>query len=608
MDRQTLLEQKRQRLQELKLRRLANSSHSTEIDELVERLLSPKVLVSVGTQTDEIIGLQNVNKPIDQPVEDSKGTSTDGGATLPVQLTKPKVTFDKGVQAVSVDELEERERERERIEEKERENNRQAQESLTLTEKQNDLAVTDPDVITDLVEKSLKTLNKLLVQERNEPDVFTNSIDMAVSSSTSGTMNGETNIPFQRLKWSLSQQKRPVVSVDVAISDPNLIVVAYGHPKVPLISLPSGSSDSDSPGLAVVYCGSPSVQEFILLATSTITTARFDGPHRIMAGLANGKVVVWELANRHSEMVILPLLASPILSSSSALMTGNSQSLKIKFRNHIKPITSLLQQDSSLPVVSISLDGVVNVWSTSILAAPKVSLVQLFKPNETATISTREKLAVSSALFTDFVATNNRSYKENNPYLNGIVVGCQNGELYLVGTSSSEKDHIEATTALEGDRITPLGISSLIELLQTFRDTNLTLLLSTGMDWGFKIWKVFTTKITLHTYVQTDYMIMKAVARPNSNLQFVTMGFNNAPVLEFWSLQDKLMNPVTRIPIDISDNEAPLVPTTIEFSPLGNRLYAGFSTGQVLIWNVDEELLGKYIETKKSPIDTGIRL
>lgn len=633
----------------MKLRRInlqtlaAPEKKASEIDDLVERLqVLPKTMVSVGVQTD--------------PHESVLHNEETEKYSQPPKMGK--ITFDKGVQAVPIasDHY------------GQQENNDSATEIETQLRSKNEQNITedsqpeeiDFESLNSEVAKSLKTLNKLLVQESQEPNYFlvneNQPVDLghAISNGISAFIHSNT-IP--------GISGRAVKCMDVCQSHPELIVISYAARQEyhTIDASNNGSADGsgasldrmkNSPGCAGVYNigGKSPVLEFYLLATSSISSIKFDRgqPNKVIGGLSNGRVVIWELQNYGHSIVLLPLLVSPILStSSSSLIRKGKGSNLIFFQNHISPI-SLIAQDNDLgthnnnrPAITASVDGIINLWSTSILATPKVDSIQLYKPltvsdeqltnggNFTSTGS-KEKLLIasmillnhhqqqhsnsSSAASTLAKTTSSNEISEEHAFLNKIIVGCQDGNLYKLCNNKKSKQFIQSSSKLlvsDHSMITTLTELLVNNGLNNNTHNQSPIIITTGIENGFKVWQVTEDSIRKVAFVHTNYTLVNALSRPQKGFQFVSLGLQPSasssthvnPVIEVWNLQKKLMNPI--LTLDIPEATRELVPTAMEFSDSGDLLYIGFNDGNVLVWNVDDLLLEDAADVNPK-IDNGI--
>ncbi|CAH2353219.1 hypothetical protein CLIB1423_09S05468 [[Candida] railenensis] len=650
MDRQTLLEQKRQRLQELKSRRInsqtsvAPEKNASEIDDLVERMqVIPKTMVSVGVQTD--------------PHESVPNNEETERYSQPPKMGK--ITFDKGVQAVPIatDHF------------AEQQNIDSAKENEIQSGSKNEQNLTDDSLSEEIdfenlnseVSKSLKTLNKLLVQESQEPNYFSvnenqpTDLGYTISNSISALIHSNT-IP--------GIGGRAVKCMDVCQSHPELIVVSYAarNEYHTINDSNRGRDDGNgasldrmknSPGCAGVYNigGKSPVLEFYLLATSSISSIKFDRgqPNKVIGGLSNGRVVIWELQNNGHSIVLLPSLVSPILSTSSnSLIRKGKGSDSIFFQNHTNPVSSIVQDsdlgthDNNRPAITASVDGIINLWSTSILAAPKVDSLQLYKPltvdeeqltsggNFTSS-GPKEKLLITSMILLNHLqqqhsnsssaaasssanTTSSNEISEQHAFLNKTIVGCQDGNLYKLCNNKKSKQFIQSSSMLsesEHSMVTTLTELHINNGSNNNAHNQFTIIITTGIENGFKVWQVTDDSIRKVAFVHTNYTLVNALSRPQKGFQFISLGLQPSasssthvsPVIEIWNLQKKLMNSI--LTLDIPEIARESVPTTMEFSDSGDSLYVGFNDGNVLVWNVDDLLLEDTAELNPK-IDDGI--
>lgn len=254
MDRQSLLEQKRARLQQLKQRRLTLES-SLLVSLILERhLATEKKAISVATQTDTIV---------DDSVSISQAAAVVDEAP---ELTK----FDKSIQT-----------------------------SWELAA----AAITDVPTPVAEAPPTPKTIT-VYVPEPAPPSQF--STFLALRPKLKLAEQSTTN-PISHHWQDVGMKNRQCVAVDYSPHFAELAVVAF--------SAKSLTKPGDSPGVAIVYNMDERTPQFLLQCMLALTTIKFDvvDTKKIFGGCIDGLVVVWNLDELPQlEVAIFPQLATPM--------------------------------------------------------------------------------------------------------------------------------------------------------------------------------------------------------------------------------------------------------------------------------------------------------
>lgn len=538
MDRQTLLEQKRQRLQELKLRRTGNAGSTqddAQVAQLIEKLLSPSVvkMVSVAVQVD-LTGTAGSSQQFERKIDPDK----------------ENLTYDKGVQATTEEIVE---TEADVAQPKER------LEKETLTE----VEFTDTYSLNAAIVKSIKLINKVHVSKLTNPVVIdTNAITDYSEKIDFKVRSGVTQNPFVK-SGSISNVDRPVQCIAMSPHFSELTVVAFA----------SKAGRNSSPGLAVIYSikNNTLFPEYYLHCSTPITTIQFDSnaSHKIIAGLADGKIVIWDLQNRQkSTVAVLPLLQTPLFSALSLADTN------VQLQPHTMPVTSIIQLnvDGNDLIVSFSLDGVVNTWSTNLLATPKLETVRLFLPKRNNEFSNfRDPVRITSALLATERREDDNTTGSEHKFLNSIVVASESGRLFQLSNNPRE-EHIAKSTPQQ----------ELFDNLTDSVEIN-GLVLTSHLDWTLKLW--LESLLEPLVTIPTKTPILRIARRPGAVNHIVTLGLaNKSPaVVEFWDLENSLFKSILDIPIDVTV-------TSVAFGDM-ETLLLGHEDGTVSKWDINKDIL-----------------
>lgn len=556
MDRQTLLEQKRQRLQELRLRRSEASG------------------VPPGP---------NLGSPPPQLTHKDVATQTDTAPILSTRYSPPqsaavpeRTTFDKGIQVDAIPAVSE------------------PKKSVSEPKKPVSQPVHPPKKASapkPVPVPEPTRLQRLLAEE----------IPHEAPSDDS-----EHALPFNIDTLFKTAVERPVLMVDFSPHHPRLMVVAYAHTKssktrqrapVPRLTLVSS-------GLAIVYDLKESpAAEFFLNCTAPITFIAFSKTDstKVVGGLEDGKVVIWDLATTEPATVaVLPLLSSTVVSALG--VSGAS-----KYIHHSGPIVAIEQIGGSNPtMVAVSEDGVVNVWSTSFLEFPKHSSVKLRNPSKDPITGLRNDLVVLSVLFLDRDAlSSNDSASPEYRFLGRMVVGTQSGAIYKLANAENQiqRSYHDNIAGVHSDSVTCLGE------MRSGASTDSNFVLSSHLGWSLKVWDL--NKDSPIAVVPTLFLVNEIALHPKQKSQFITVGtFNKSlvrPVVHFWDMEAKFMGPVCEIAVPNTDSNNLTYATAAKFTAEGTKVAVAFNDGTLAVWNIDVLALNKIIRANKNPdVDGGL--
>lgn len=568
MDRQALLEKKRQRLLELKQRRidfkdteiLADSIASVDVPE-------PPKRVDFAVQVDLPINHESVASA---PVSESPSVS---------------FRFDKAVQT-NFEEIEEIE---------------------DAGKASNGIHVEVPEPIEDISEPSTEEiLHSTLQEQLAESNFNINFSDLRLGIKDKA-VTVEAKAPFNSVPGLSHFLDRPITSVDTTAKFPDLLLVGYAR----LISAKKRSTIphlASTPGLAIIYNRStePMLPEFFLQCTSGITTARFDktDPFRVVAGLENGRVVMWDLTSvKPTQIAVLPTLQTTSLASIAEVSRHN-------YIHHTAPIVLIEQpafENHSSSIITVSAEGVINVWSLNLLAFPKLDSVKILSSNNTGRVTMKDDIRISSVL----VLRNSQRLSEdgNNSlhapeygFLNHTVLGSKNGLLYKL-LNNKDKKFIKTTCTSREECFAP-HIDSVTALAELPLNSTSSLVVSAHLDWHIRLWDITAASPILS--IPTATLVTGIFIRPNHSFQMVTIGCVKAPEvgvsIDFWDLLERTVLPISSIPVQGSLSIA------ATFTDDGSQLVVAFGNGEICIWEIEETKLKSHIQTStKQGIDEGIQ-
>lgn len=582
MDRQALLQQKRQRLQELKLRRAPDAAR---VDEVAARLG-----VSVAVQT--------------APREAPGATAAASAPTPASRAPTSRISYDKGIQVTPLIEAEAAE----------------AAEAEAATEAATEAAAEpaaelNEDALNASLAHSLKTLSRIVLAAEPEEGARARAgADRRHGHADAAATAAVAVAP-------LPSAGRAVGDIDVA--EDGAVVVAYAEAGATESGDGGGAYERvrRSPGLAVVYhpLGGGDARRLApasyLVASAAITAVRFDAgsADTVMGGLASGRVVVWE-PRAEGTVVVLALLVSPVLSSSGAALIGRRRR-DPAFATHAAPVVLLWQTASAealdtraAPFVTASPDGVVNLWSPRILASPRADSLKLWRGSGGSSgggsgdADRRQRLSVGCvALLRGAPAS----------WARAVVVGGSDGWVYRVGNdgavygdSAAGVDGNDGAYGADVSRARG-AVSSIVELHAAPGDGPgpSLLLVTTSHEFGVRLWRTGAvaagrasdamSELTVSPlrFVAAPYLVTRVLARPHSPLEFVTLGIgpdagspSPAAMVSLWRLDASLAARATELAVPKAHSLA--VATSLRFAASGQRLYVGFSDGAVVEWTL----------------------
>lgn len=544
MDRQALLEQKRQRLQELKQRR-------SELAALPSIDLKAPVAVKVdfAVQVDLPTHIQQT------PVH-----------TIYEQPNAPR--FDKAVQTDFENEEEEK------------------HEEIEVTHS----PVEEPQEIEptpqEIVEETLQTELEKTSLHFKFSDLRLGVKDLAAAAEV------DTKEPFSITHGISDFLDRPISGVATSAKFPNVVLVSYGKPK----SQRKTDHITHSQGLAIVFNrdATPMVPEFFLQCTSAITQIQFNvaDPFKVIAGLQNGHVVIWDLTDINpSQISVLPTLQTTSL-------TSLGEKINLNYVRHTLPIVLLQQLDLANQLtsgfVSVCADGIINLWSPNFLAFPKA---------DSAKLSTSEKLkdricATDALLLSSQMrVADDKHVRPELRFLDQLLVGSTDGKVYRLssrGTDSNRGNvaqiYSETETQTDDSFIeSPYVLLSVTCLAELRISVSKSLLVSAHNDWQLRIWDL-TQSLPIAT-ILTSTVVSLIFTRPEHPYHLITVGNvlppKVKPCIQFWDLEAKLLGPIYTFPAPDLGSQV----TSATFSANGDKLVVAFANGELKVWEIEEPRL-----------------
>lgn len=517
MDRQSLLEQKRQRLQQLKLRRAP---------------LEPK-LENTPPEVKRVDAAVQVNAAVQVTVQ---------------PLEPERTTFNKAIQ-VDLQREDDKQREefqqREEIQQKEED----VQEAI--------VPQTDTELDPTLMD-SLTRLNRVLAADPKLPALFAQfTKTLPEKTETSDSAFAET-LALQPIDG------RSVVAMDAR---DDVIAVAY--------SKPVAAGGIRASGLVVVHSleADRVFPEYFLETTSPVTVVLLDESlQKVIGGLEDGSVVVWDLAGAEpTAITLLPSLKTQLFPSGTAHV------------RHSDAVVGLFPLNSGR-VLSVSRDGIINVWSSNFLALPDLNSIRLESAERT--FFSNSIPIECSVLLPQSETPSITSHAPEYAFLNGVVVALSSGALYKLHNDALT-GYIHSILSAPKEPLKPLSMAHL--------EPNL--IVTSHINWTLHLWSL--DKTSPKHVIPTSTIVTHLAARPNHELQFIAVGSVDGtsigPVVQLWDLTKSLMNPIDQLKL------LGTFATTCIFNANGFQVVVGFNDASVRFFSIDDSLL------KPAFVDAGIQ-
>ena len=346
-------------------------------------------------------------------------------------------------------------------------------------------AVTSSADFLDFVDRSSKIIERALDEEYDvladyrfgdvERDASSDDDGLAPGTATKSRRKGrrlKEVHQFYDPKWS----KRRVVS-DVSFSPkwPELILSSYTK---------NPSEPYSPPGLIQIWnLHMRERPEYTFHATSDILTACFSPfhPYLVLGGSYSGQVLLWDTRNRSTQ----PVQKTPL----TGMGTG-----------HTHPVYSLnvVGTQNAHNIVSTSTDGVLCSWSMDMLSQPQEYLELSAPPSLPPSANSTSALFPSNPASgqplplprpTDDLAPLCTAFPHSDPTY--LLTGTESGSIHL----AHRYDRAGARSGIDA-RVLYAGHFAPVTTLDFHRPAGpldlSDLLLSCGLDWSIKLWRIRT--------------------------------------------------------------------------------------------------------------------
>lgn len=533
MDRQSILEQKRQRLEELRKKRLESSIEqntsavqSSEQDqpESQEPLL---LKVDASVQTIGFPNHPNHSSVIQfsEITRFSKGIQTDKKEYIELSRSKnPKDSIsnsDKGTKPKT-------------------ETQNGHSESFIEVE-----SIVDEQLLNSQLKESL-----LLLHEVFYDTIFhdTSKLKHTIDKDLDPIYVIQELVPF----------KTKIPMTFDASSKPEEFVVGF-----------SSSARDDYEGFAVIFrtlSNNKVIPIYYLACTSYICEIKFDifNDKRVLGGLKNGRIVVWEITDKDNGTTILPSLVSPHSYTNKAL--------------HTKPITSICQFNSEPNTfITTCAEGLINIWSVNFLEHPKYDTIKI--PNESEaedgiSILGETYKSIHKALVVKDIEHSLLRYS----YLNSLAIKTSTGSIHYL-CNEPKSGYVDSTI--------PTKMLGSVTFIGSHEDT----LVLAATSYTSNIHLFNTQKEILK--ISKTYLVLNICQRPSRQFQFISFGIdneaNNHSIVDFWDLVKNVRKPVYSIVI-----ESQGYPINGDFNSSGDQFYLGFNDGKLSTLKIEDGRLENY--------------
>lgn len=526
MDRQSLLEQKRQRLEELRKKRSALGQASGTKDPMIE------TTQTIPTQT---------NDSSKAPINDIK-VAVDAAVQADKLAAKPVIEFSeinrfsKGVQ----------------------------------TDK--------------FLEPEDKPFTPPISHETSEPSPLTLEVDDSFNEQDLNTQLQQSILLLHEVfastglnkdsesKYSIQKEIDPIHVINEVLPLPTRIPVLFdvSSQANEFIASFNSTKEEEYPGLAVVFqiVSNKIIPIYFLACLSPITQIKFDdlNNRKVIGGLKNGRIVIWEITDDSNDAFMLPTLITPTSYGNESL--------------HRKPISSICQFPLEPNMfLTTCLDGKINFWSVNFLERPKCETIMI--PNDTedeeisAVLGNKYK-KIKHALVVEDI----QQSPQKLDFLNSMIIGTDTGFIHRLNNDPKTNYISSSIQSKLFGSLTIVGTN----------DGN-TIVASTSHDCNINLFNDEKEILKL----PTSYIALKVCKRPRSQFQFVSFGLfdefsdNLISVVDFWDLNKRMRKPLCSIKINSESH-----PVSCAFDTIGTHLFIGFNDGKVSIFKLDNGRLQNY--------------
>ncbi|TSM68887.1 Cytoplasmic dynein 1 intermediate chain 2 [Bagarius yarrelli] len=336
------------------------------------------------------------------------------------------------------------------------------------------------------------------------------------------------NRQFTDERWS---KHRVVTCLDWSPQYPELLVASYNN---------NEEAPHEPDGVALVWNMKykKTTPEYVFHCQSAVMSAAFVKyhPNLVVGGTYSGQIVLWD--NRSNKRT--PVQRTPLSAAA-----------------HTHPVycVNVVGTQNAHNLISISTDGKMCSWSLDMLSQPQDSMELVFKQSKS-------------------VAVTSMSFPLGD--VNNFVVGSEDGTVY---TSCRHGSKAGISEMFEGHHGPVTGIhchtaAGAVDFSHLF--------LTSSFDWTVKLWSTKNNK-PLYSFEDNSDYVYDVMWSPVHPALFACV--DGVGHLDLWNLNN--------------DTEVPTASITVEGTPALNRLRwsqtgreiaVGDSEGQVLIYDVGEQI------------------
>uniref|UniRef100_A0AAY4EJR4 Dynein, cytoplasmic 1, intermediate chain 2a n=1 Tax=Denticeps clupeoides TaxID=299321 RepID=A0AAY4EJR4_9TELE len=336
------------------------------------------------------------------------------------------------------------------------------------------------------------------------------------------------NRQFSDERWS---KHRVVTCLDWSPQYPELLVASYNN---------NEDAPHEPDGVALVWNMKykKATPEYVFHCQSAVMSAAFARfhPNLVVGGTYSGQIVLWD--NRSNKRT--PVQRTPLSAAA-----------------HTHPVycVNMVGTQNAHNLISISTDGKMCSWSLDMLSQPQDSLELVFKQSKA-------------------VAVTSMSFPLAD--VNNFVVGSEDGSVYTAcrhgskaGISEMFEGHHGPITGLHCHTAAgPVDFSHLF--------------VTSSFDWTVKLWSTKNNK-PLYSFEDNSDYVYDVMWSPTHPALFACV--DGVGHLDLWNLNNE-----TEVPTASATVEGSPALNRVRWAQSGREIAVGDSEGQVLIYDVGEQI------------------
>ncbi|KAJ3591769.1 hypothetical protein NHX12_006901 [Muraenolepis orangiensis] len=396
-----------------------------------------------------------------------------------------------------------------------------------LTEEEK-LQILHSEEFTTFFDHSIRIVERALSEH---VDVFFDYSGRALEEKE-GEIQAGTKLSLNRKfvdeRWS---KHRVVTCLDWSSQYPELLLASYNN---------NEEAPHEPDGAALVWNMKykKNTPEYVFHCQSAVMSASFAKfhPNVVVGGTYSGQIVLWD--NRSSKRT--PIQRTPLSAAA-----------------HTHPVycVNVVGTQNAHNLISISTDGKMCSWSLDMLSQPQDSMELVFKQSKA-------------------VAVTSMSFPVGD--VNNFVVGSEDGSVYMscrhgskAGISEMFEGHHGPITGIHCHTAPgPLDFSHLF--------------VTSSFDWTVKLWSTKSNK-PLYSFEDNSDYVYDVMWSPTHPALFACV--DGVGHLDLWNL-----NSDTEVPTASCTVEGSPALNRVRWAPSGREIAVGDSDGQVLVYEVGEQI------------------